>query len=387
MKARTITDFGLEARALWPRTSRTVYFDDVATVASGQAELKSGERIRLGALEDRLVEALRPPWPSGARAPQDWSAAVALWSTWLDVPRAPRPTAAALLTQLTVLGASDLHIEPGPHAAALRVRIEGGLSTLATLRPSAARALTAVLKAESGCLPYRSDVVQEGRLSTSLGGPARVSFVPTPHGDRVALRRHDGLRDVDALGLEAEVLQDLLSAVEARQGLVLIAGSTGAGKTTTLYALLAHLARRRRGAHLSLEQPIECDLRSAGVEVDQVELDPERGLSADALLVAALRQDVDVIALGEIRTSADAATAVQAARTGRLVLAALHAGGVMPARRRLEDLGVSARDVEDCVVAILHQELTSDACGCAAGCTECRGTQHRQTLRAQWWGK
>ncbi|MCP4025100.1 MAG: Flp pilus assembly complex ATPase component [Sphingomonas sp.] len=126
--------------------------------------------------------------------------------------------------------------------------------------------------------------------------------------------------------------------LEQPSGLVLIAGPSGGGKTTTVYAALAYLAARRSGAHLSIEDPVEQRLRLAGIPVDQVELSPERGLDAEAALVGALRQDVDVVALSEIRTAGEAALAVKAAHTGRLVVAGLHAGSATEARQRMLDL-------------------------------------------------
>ncbi|WP_288044062.1 ATPase, T2SS/T4P/T4SS family, partial [Sphingomonas sp.] len=130
----------------------------------------------------------------------------------------------------------------------------------------------------------------------------------------------------------------LAALLEQPSGLVLIAGPSGGGKTTTVYAALAYLAARRSGAHLSIEDPVEQRLRLAGIPVDQVELSPERGLDAEAALVGALRQDVDVVALSEIRTAGEAALAVKAAHTGRLVVAGLHAGSATEARQRMLDL-------------------------------------------------
>src|SRR5207302_2159646 len=122
----------------------------------------------------------------------------------------------------------------------------------------------------------------------------------------------------EELGLPAAVRAAFERALDAPRGLIVVAGASGAGKTTTLYAALAHLAASRGGAHLSIEDPVEQRLRAAGIAVDQVELEPSRGITGESTLCAALRQDVDVIAVGEIRSAAEARLAIQAAHTGRL---------------------------------------------------------------------
>ena len=154
------------------------------------------------------------------------------------------------------------------------------------------------------------------------------------------------LRTLGDLGLPDPERAALEALLAAPSGLVLVAGATGAGKTTTIYAALAWLAASRSGAHLSLEDPVEQRLRAAGIPVDQVELRPERGLDAAAALAGALRQDVDVLAVGEIRTGAEAGLALQAAHTGRLVLAGVHAASTGEARQRLLDLGVDPSVLE-----------------------------------------
>ena len=130
---------------------------------------------------------------------------------------------------------------------------------------------------------------------------------------------------------------------------------------------------------------MEQRLRVAGIPVDQIELDPARGLSAEAMLVAALRQDVDVLCVGEIRTAAEARLALEAAHTGRLVLAGLHAGSAAEARQRLIDLGAEEPLLNATLRGVLFQELVTRPCGCAepAVCRRCRGAGRRRETSAE----
>jgi type II secretory ATPase GspE/PulE/Tfp pilus assembly ATPase PilB-like protein len=141
----------------------------------------------------------------------------------------------------------------------------------------------------------------------------------------------------------------------------------------------------RPGAHLSLEDPVEQRLRLAGVPVDQVELDPSRGLTGPSMLAAALRQDVDVLAVGEVRSAAEAALAIQAAHTGRLVLAGVHAGSCEEARQRLIDLEADPKLLAGTLKAVLHQALVTVPCPCGglAGCVACRGLGRMRKLTAR----
>ena len=239
--------------------------------------------------------------------------------------------------------------------------------------------LIAALKHLSGCLPYRSDLVQEGRVPRpGVAADVRTSFLPTATGERAALRLFGRLRTLGDLGLPDPERAALEALLAAPSGLVLVAGATGAGKTTTIYAALAWLAASRSGAHLSLEDPVEQRLRAAGIPVDQVELRPERGLDAAAALAGALRQDVDVLAVGEIRTGAEAGLALQAAHTGRLVLAGVHAASTGEARQRLLDLGVDPSVLAVTLRGVVHQRLVPVAC---EPCAACAGGGRRREAR------
>jgi general secretion pathway protein E len=369
-------------RKLW--RSERLSWDQVQALDGEALVLAGGRRVRAPA--ELLSAAVRVL--EGPKVSDTLTANAAAFSAALAGPWAPERLAHALLDMAAACGASDVHFEPGAEQVAIRMRVAGELVPFATLGADVAARLTAALKAVSGCLPYRRDLVQEGRIPRpGVTADVRTSFVPTALGERVALRLFGRLLELRALGFEPALAARFEALLGAESGLVLVAGPSGAGKTTTLYAALAAVAARRSGAHLSIEDPVEQRLRVAGVPVDQVELAPERGLTGEAALVAALRQDVDVLAVGEVRTAAEAQLALKAAHTGRLVLAGLHAGSTREARQRLLDLGVEARLLEDTLAGVLHQKLVTRPCEVhdETRCARCHGTGRRRVVEADLW--
>jgi type II secretory ATPase GspE/PulE/Tfp pilus assembly ATPase PilB-like protein len=357
-------------------------WDDVARVEQGATVGADGTRVELPAgLVDEVQRIVRGPEIAGT-LPQVAQA----FAGYLAGPHGPRIAARRLVDAAGALGASDVHLEATPSGAAIRLRLEGELVPFLEIGADGARSIGAALKGLAGCLPYRSDIAQEGRIAREgVCADVRASFVPAAMGERIALRLFGRLFCLDDLGMPPVALQALRAALDSRTGLLVVAGASGSGKTTTLYAALAHVAASRKGAHLSLEDPVEQRLRVAGIPVDQIELDPARGLTAEAMLVAALRQDVDVLGVGEIRTAAEARLALEAAHTGRLVLAGLHAGSATEARQRLVELGADEALLGSTLRGVLFQQLVARPCGCAvpATCPKCRGAGRRRELVAE----
>lgn len=362
---------GLALPSGWLRT-RFVPFDEMLSLNDRQVTLVTGRVAEVPAgSRDDVERALTPPRVTGVTSADGEALAAYVSGCWSPV-RAAR----GLLEMATAAGASDVHVEPDVEGVRVRVRIAGELVLLARLERATGVRLICALKHIAGCLPYRSDIVQEGRIARDgVAADVRASFMPTALGERAALRLFGRLLDLRALGLDDTVRAELEGVLRSRSGLLLVSGPSGGGKTTTLYALLALLAKSRGDAHLSIEDPVEQRMRLAGVAVDQVELSPERGLTAEVVLVGALRQDVDVVSVGEIRTAGEAKLALQAAHTGRLVLAGLHAGSATEASQRLLDLGVDGTVLASTLLAVLHQRLEARACvGCSgAACVVCHG--------------
>ena len=361
-----------------------VPFDEVRHTDGVTVTLSDGSTRRVPqAARQALGRALDPPTCTGrladdARALQGY--AEGAWS--------PVRAARALLAMASACGASDVHLEARQDLVAIRLRVAGGLEDFTTLEPLTGARLVAALKSLSGCLAYRADLVQEGCVPRDgVAADVRASFMPTALGERVALRLFGRLWPLDELGLEPETRLRLERLLGHRSGLVLIAGPSGGGKTTTVYAALDWLASRRSGAHLSIEDPVEQRLRVAGIPVDQVELSAERGVTAEVALAGALRQDVDVIALAECRTAAEARLALQAAHTGRLVLAGIHAGSPQQARQRMLDLEADPAVLDMTLRGVLHQELHGQTCpdGVGPDCPTCHGTGRIRRPTAELW--
>src|SRR5262245_53233521 len=245
----------------------------------------------------------------------------------------------ALLFEAARLGASDVHIEPGERQLAIRFRIDGVLERALSPSRRFQAAIAARVKIMARLDIGERRLPQDGRFSVRIGTrvlDVRVSIVPTAFGERVVLRlldRGTAQRDLAELGFDDTVLAPLGRLLEASHGLVLVTGPTGSGKTTTLYAALARLALEARNV-MTIEDPIEYRLAN----VSQMQVSPAIGLDFATGLRAILRQDPDVILVGEIRDRETAEIALQAALTGHLVLATLHTNDAATAITRLLDM-------------------------------------------------
>jgi type II secretory ATPase GspE/PulE/Tfp pilus assembly ATPase PilB-like protein len=284
--------------------------------------------------------------------------------------------------------ASDVHLEPTHNAVAVRYRLDGVLHDVARLDRELLPNLVARLKVLAELLTYRIDIPQEGSIREAAGGygvEMRVSTFPTIHGEKVVVRLFDPtgrLLDLDDLGLAPELLRGLTDLLRERTGAILLTGPSGSGKTTTIYACLRHLVRTGgRGRHLvTIEDPVEQVIE--GVSQSQArpgtEFDFARGLRS------LLRQDPEVIMIGEVRDPETAGIAVEAALTGHLVFSTLHAGSACGVIGRLLDMGMEPYLLTSGLRAILNQRLVRRACPeCSArpeGCDRCAGTGYRGRL-------
>lgn len=270
---------------------------------------------------------------------------------------------ASILKEAVNLGASDIHIEPQRKSLRVRLRIDGELQELSSMPMELHQPVLSRVKVMSDLKIDETRAPQDGRFRTSIFGREidfRVSTFPTPAGEKVALRVLDpetGLKSLDALGLVGRNRETLLTSIKRPYGMVLITGPTGSGKTTTLYAIMQIL--NRIGVNIvSLEDPVEYTIDG----INQSQVHPEIGYDFASGLRQILRQDPDVIMVGEIRDSETAELAVHAALTGHIVLSTLHTNdsvGVIP---RLVDMKVEPFLLPSALNLMLAQRLVSQLC-------------------------
>ncbi len=257
-------------------------------------------------------------------------------------------------------GASDVHLEPTGSGYEVRYRVDGVLETVERYPSEVGRSLVGRLMVMARLLTYRLDIPQEGRMGLTWEGRAlegRVAVIPTTHGLRAAVRLPAELiqpRTLEALELPEAVEQGLRRFATAEAGLLLVCGPAGSGKTTTLYALLEFMARQSPGVSLiSLEDPVERDL--AGVT--QIEVSPFGQLTYEKALRSILRQDPQVLMLGEIRDRATASLALQAALSGHRLLCTMHAGDPAGGIARLGEMGLEGYQITSALFGVAAQRL------------------------------
>jgi general secretion pathway protein E len=307
-----------------------------------------------------------------------------------------------LLAAARSAGASDVHLHPTPSGLLVQWRIDGVLQRLREFPRGQAADAVVRLKVLAELLTYRTDIPQEGRIriegAASDSVEMRVSTFPTLHGERAVVRlfaaesRYLYLAD---LGLPEEISAALVRLTMETSGAVLLTGPAGSGKTTTAYACLREIVRTSRGQRsiVTLEDPIEVAVDG----VSQSQAAPAAGFTLAAGLRSLMRQDPEVILVGEIRDAETVATVFQAALTGHLVFSTLHAGSAAGALSRLIDMGTEPYVLTSGLRAVMHQRLVRKLCACAVvgdetlglpvtaarkavGCDTCRHTGYRGRL-------
>jgi general secretion pathway protein E len=270
----------------------------------------------------------------------------------------------ALLTQAVRDGASDVHIEPYERESVVRLRRDGVLRDIARPRRGLHAAMASRIKIMAQLDIAEKRLPQDGRITLRLAGRAvdvRVSTVPTTHGERLVLRLLDkqaGQIGLDGLGMAPDTGAAFTTLLGQPHGILLVTGPTGSGKTTTLYAALQSLDAGRLNI-VTVEDPVEFDLPGVG----QIPVNPRIELDFARALRAILRQDPDVIMIGEIRDLETAQIAIQASLTGHLVLATLHTNDSAAAVTRLVDMGIEPFLLASTLRGVLAQRLVRKLCG------------------------
>ncbi len=271
-----------------------------------------------------------------------------------------RPIVDQLIDTAIARHASDIHIEPTAAGCEVRLRIDGLLHLHERHDLEIGRILVTRLMVMAKLLTYRPDIPQEGRATVLAGGrdlDLRVSIMPTTHGPRAAVRLPADLiqpRKLDDLGLPFAALTGLKRFAASDAGMLIVTGPAGSGKTTTLYALLEYIATTSTGLSIvALEDPVERDIPG----VTQIEVTPFGERTFERTLRSLLRQDPQVLMLGEIRDVSTATLAVQAALSGHRMICTLHAATPGGAVARLLDMGIEPYQLTSSLTGVLAQRL------------------------------
>jgi len=305
-----------------------------------------------------------------------------------------------LLDFAHAVGTSDMHLQPCPSGVDIRFRHDGVLQPIGVVPTGGTSSITARLKVLADLLTYKSDIPQEGRVEKPRHGrEIRVSTFPTMHGERAVLRFFGHQREFSALeelGNPPQVTARISDALVETSGAMLISGPAGSGKSTTLYACLRHIVASTNGSRsiVSIEDPIEVPVPG----VAQSQVDPASGFDLRMGLRSLMRQDPEVIMVGEIRDRDTAEFAIQASLTGQLLLATFHSDTAASAVTRLIEMGIEPFLVRSGLITVVTQRLLRTLCGdCAresadpadmhgmevdrarvpAGCPSCNGTGYR----------
>jgi general secretion pathway protein E len=266
-----------------------------------------------------------------------------------------------LFTQAVRDNASDIHVEPFENRLVVRFRVDGMLREVLQPPRALAPMLVSRIKVIAGLDIAERRVPQDGRTTVRIAGrplDVRVSTIPSSHGERVVLRLlHQRCIPLDQLGMDKQPMQALDAIVRQPHGMFLVTGPTGSGKTTTLYSILERLNDRSRNI-MTVEEPIEYFLDGVG----QTQVNSKVDLGFARGLRAILRQDPDVVMIGEIRDRETAQIAVQASLTGHLVLATLHTNTAIGAMARLRDMGIEPFLLASSLVGVLAQRLVRVLC-------------------------
>ena len=269
----------------------------------------------------------------------------------------------ALLSEAIRVGASDIHIEAFEKKLSVRLRVDGQLREIVQPRRELAPLLVSRIKVMAKLDIAEKRIPQDGRISLRLAGrevDVRVSTLPSSHGERVVMRLLDkqaGRLNMTHLGLMPNDYERLTQLVHRPHGIILVTGPTGSGKTTTLYAALSDLNDGSKNI-LTAEDPIEYQLEGIG----QTQVNTKVDMTFARALKAMLRQDPDVVMVGEIRDLETAEIAVQASLTGHLVLSTLHTNTAIGAVTRLKDMGIEPFLLSSSLIGVIAQRLVRTIC-------------------------
>jgi len=284
--------------------------------------------------------------------------------------------------------ATDIHIEPYEDMVLVRYRIDGVLQDKYSLSKGHQAPVTSRIKVMANMDISERFIPQDGRIGISLGDRVvdiRVSSIPTQHGERMVLRLLDktrGLLTMEELGMKFHEMERLENLIKRPNGMILFTGPTGSGKSTSLYAILQKLAKPQVNI-ITVEDPIEYDLPGVG----QIQVNEKAGLTFASSLRSILRQDPDIIMIGEMRDFDTAHIGIQSSLTGHLVLSTLHTNDSISAVTRLIDMGIEPYLVAGSLLGVVAQRLVRRLCPYCRYESEASGVVLRSGIEKVWHGK
>ena len=287
-----------------------------------------------------------------------------------------------LLKRAVKSGASDVHFEPTGAELLVKYRLDGVLNTVEELPKSLSDKVIARLKVLGGLLTYRNDIPQEGRIEISKNKDERImdqrlAVFPTIHGQRAVVRlfySNIELMDLGQLGFSKDIHTTLKNIAAKNQGILLLTGPAGSGKSTTLAAHLRHILKSFPGKSVvTLEDPVEILIEGA----TQVQITPHGQMTFPTGLRSLLRQDPQVLMIGEIRDAETAKITIEAGLTGHLLMSTMHSGTPAGAFLRLLEMGIEPYQVTSSVSAVLNQRLVRKLCN------KCKQTEPRTSVRGK----
>jgi general secretion pathway protein E len=299
-----------------------------------------------------------------------------------------------VLNRAIEYGASDVHFEPLSTTLTIKFRLDGVLNAVDELPKSLCDNVIARLKVLGGLLTYRNDIPQEGRIEIDESREDRImdqrlAVFPTIHGQRAVVRlfyRNTELMNLEQLGFSPDMYQALKNIAAQSQGVLLLTGAAGSGKSTSLAALLRYILKSFAGKSVvTLEDPVEIRIDGA----TQVQITPHGQMTFPTALRSLLRQDPQVLMIGEIRDAETAKIAIEAGLTGHLLMSTMHSGSPAGALLRLLEMGIEPYQVTSSVSAVLNQRLVRKLCEkCrqkidgtglfkATGCDDCHNTGYK----------
>ena len=265
--------------------------------------------------------------------------------------------------------ASDIHIEPFEEEVIVRLRVDGVLNQILTLDMDLYSSLSTVIKLDSGMNITEKRLPQDGRVDIQMDDytlDIRVSTIPTIHGEKIVLRilnRQSFIKNKSELGFSPYAIEKIDNIISKKSGILLVTGSTGSGKTTTVYSILNNLRKNNKNI-MTIEDPVEYKIKG----INQIQVNSKVGLTFELGLRSILRQDPDIIMVGEIRDVETAKTAIRAASTGHLVISTMHTNDAISSINRLIEMKLPPYLISSTLIGIISQKLVRKVCtACSDG--------------------